>query len=329
MTIGEKIKCMREIQEKTQEWLSLAVGTTKQTIYKYENNIIKNIPYDRISAIAQALNTTPAYLMGWTDDPIDYDEIVNGVPSEYAKIGMDAEAYYKFKQAEFEDQRREAGFYDDEASSIFDDKEETLLSLYGQLSSEGQNILVDTADTLVSSKKYEGDLKTKVSKKFDNKNYDTIGAKIKKGYKDIIDIVALNNNMELNELVETAINEYIEALSGQGFVDRCNDDLNEIQKYVMPATIANKFPYIYKKDFKYLLKLRNRAEANFPNDVISEEDFLGYFSDGDGKIPIIKDINKLIRSAVKTDEYFWAGKEIYDILYKLVYQANINPKYNK
>lgn len=67
MAIGERIKYLREQAKISQTELAEKVNTTKQNIYKYEKGIITNIPSDRIELIANALNTTPAYLMGWND----------------------------------------------------------------------------------------------------------------------------------------------------------------------------------------------------------------------------------------------------------------------
>ena len=42
-----------------------------QTIHRYENGIIANIPHEKIEALARALDTTPAELMGWdVQDPM-------------------------------------------------------------------------------------------------------------------------------------------------------------------------------------------------------------------------------------------------------------------
>lgn len=68
MTIGEKIKFLRKNNGLTQEELAEYAGTKKQTIHKYETGIIENIPASKIKLIAEKLDTTPAYLMGWTDD---------------------------------------------------------------------------------------------------------------------------------------------------------------------------------------------------------------------------------------------------------------------
>lgn len=65
MTLGDRIKMLREEKKITQSELAHIIHATKQTIYKYENNIVTNIPSDKIEKIAVALETSPSYLMGW------------------------------------------------------------------------------------------------------------------------------------------------------------------------------------------------------------------------------------------------------------------------
>ena len=68
MEKGDRIKRARELCGMTQGELGSICGTTKQTIFKYENGVITNIPTDRIELIAEATGVSPAYIMGWTDD---------------------------------------------------------------------------------------------------------------------------------------------------------------------------------------------------------------------------------------------------------------------
>ena len=65
MTNGERIKNYREQKGISQTDLADMVGTTKQTIFKYENNIVTNIPSDKVEKIAAALGVSPADLLGW------------------------------------------------------------------------------------------------------------------------------------------------------------------------------------------------------------------------------------------------------------------------
>lgn len=66
MTIGNRIKQIRENTLRiSQTELAEKIGVSKQTLYKYENDIITNIPSDKIEAIARLAGLSPSYLMGW------------------------------------------------------------------------------------------------------------------------------------------------------------------------------------------------------------------------------------------------------------------------
>ena len=77
MTLGERIKFFRERKGLGQTELASLVNISKQSLYKYENNIITNIPSDKIEMIAKKLDTTPAILMGWESNvsPLPSDKI--------------------------------------------------------------------------------------------------------------------------------------------------------------------------------------------------------------------------------------------------------------
>lgn len=67
MDKGSRIRAAREAKGMSQEELGATCGTTKQTIFKYENGIITNIPSDKLEKIAEVLDITPAYIMGWDE----------------------------------------------------------------------------------------------------------------------------------------------------------------------------------------------------------------------------------------------------------------------
>lgn len=69
MTVGERIKKIRTEKCIAQIDLADKCGISKQTLYKYENNIVTNIPLDVITKLARALNVTESYLMGWNEPP--------------------------------------------------------------------------------------------------------------------------------------------------------------------------------------------------------------------------------------------------------------------
>lgn len=68
MTIGTRIKNKRTALNMTLEEVAKIVGTTRQTVQKYESGVIEGIPSDKVELLAKALHTTPAYLMGWEND---------------------------------------------------------------------------------------------------------------------------------------------------------------------------------------------------------------------------------------------------------------------
>lgn len=70
MTIGERIKEIRDKLNMSQVDFADKINVSKQTLYKYENNIITNIPSDKIESIASIGNVSPAYIMGWDVHPI-------------------------------------------------------------------------------------------------------------------------------------------------------------------------------------------------------------------------------------------------------------------
>ena len=68
MTLYDNIRKRREQLNITQQELAERMGyTSRSTISKIENGE-NDIPQSKIIAFAKALNTTPAYLMGWEDE---------------------------------------------------------------------------------------------------------------------------------------------------------------------------------------------------------------------------------------------------------------------
>lgn len=79
MSIGEKIKIARDNAGLTQEELGKKCGTTKQTIFKYETGVVTNIPIDRLEAIADAVNVSAAWILGWEEEhPTGIGELSEG-----------------------------------------------------------------------------------------------------------------------------------------------------------------------------------------------------------------------------------------------------------
>ncbi len=85
--IGQRIREERKRNRMTLEELALAVGTSKQTIQRYESGVIANIPNERIVAMAEALGTTPSNLLGWSQkDDFDYSSVKGLFPIKFKKL---------------------------------------------------------------------------------------------------------------------------------------------------------------------------------------------------------------------------------------------------
>ena len=70
MTFSERMKYARELKKITLKDLGNKIGKTEATVQRYESGEIKNLKNDIIEAIADALDVSPAYLMGWDDTPL-------------------------------------------------------------------------------------------------------------------------------------------------------------------------------------------------------------------------------------------------------------------
>lgn len=68
MTIGQRVKLRREELGLSQEELAKRIGyKSKTSINKIELDF-RNLTQSKIKAIADALETTPSYIMGWDEE---------------------------------------------------------------------------------------------------------------------------------------------------------------------------------------------------------------------------------------------------------------------
>ncbi|MBR6405276.1 MAG: helix-turn-helix transcriptional regulator [Lachnospiraceae bacterium] len=81
MTIGERIQTRRIELGLTQDDLAQLLGyKSRSSINKIENES-RNLTQSKIKAISDALQTTPAYIMGWEESTIDKDPPAPAGPS--------------------------------------------------------------------------------------------------------------------------------------------------------------------------------------------------------------------------------------------------------
>lgn len=88
MSVGKRIKNRRKDLNMSVDELATKLNKNRATIYRYEKGDIENLPIDILESLAEALNTTPQYLMGW-------DRKLSGV---HMKDGDKESIYFAFNE---------------------------------------------------------------------------------------------------------------------------------------------------------------------------------------------------------------------------------------
>ena len=69
ISIGDRIKARRKELKMSVDDLAKRINKSRATVYRYENGDIEKLPTDVLYPLADALLTTPQFLMGWSSDP--------------------------------------------------------------------------------------------------------------------------------------------------------------------------------------------------------------------------------------------------------------------
>lgn len=73
MKVGDRIRAKRQDLGMSVDELAARLGKNRATVYRYEKGDIENMPVNVLEPLAEVLQTTPAYLMGWTPDAYDWE----------------------------------------------------------------------------------------------------------------------------------------------------------------------------------------------------------------------------------------------------------------
>ncbi len=81
MSTSEKLKNRRKELGLTMLEIAQKVGVSEATVSRWESGDIANMRRDKIASLANALNVTPAYIMGWDEKipPEKSEEIEEGI----------------------------------------------------------------------------------------------------------------------------------------------------------------------------------------------------------------------------------------------------------
>lgn len=100
-SMSDKIKELRISQNLTLEQVGDVVGVGKSTVRKWETGMIANMRRDKIALLAQALHTTPEYLMGWSTN-IEVNNLFKIETKKFPLLGNIACGEPIFADQEFE-----------------------------------------------------------------------------------------------------------------------------------------------------------------------------------------------------------------------------------
>jgi len=91
MSIGTRIKQKRLEQKLTLLEVANAIGVQEATVQRYESGIIKTLKQDTIAKLANVLNTTPSFLMGWDSvencDNLTFNNLVSISKKRFPVLG--------------------------------------------------------------------------------------------------------------------------------------------------------------------------------------------------------------------------------------------------
>lgn len=117
MISGKEFKALREAKNLTLKDVSKVLGVSEQAINKYELEIVRNIPLEKIELMARLYGVTPSYIMEWDE------------ASSSAAVPVPAA----------------------------DPNEDQLIAMYRELNSSGQKKLREYAEDLLDNDKYKKD----------------------------------------------------------------------------------------------------------------------------------------------------------------------------
>lgn len=153
MDIGNRIKQRRIELDISADELADMIGKSRATIYRYENGYIEKLPTTVLEPLAAALRTTPAYLMGWEDDPTDWEQVANdsGIcsPNDY---DGDPENWFNMKKATDDDYVREEKEFIEFV--VRDGQFRSMAESYKMLNDQGKQKAHDYVSDLAEQPKY-------------------------------------------------------------------------------------------------------------------------------------------------------------------------------
>ncbi len=104
MISGKEFRDLRRNKGLTLKDVAKVLNTSEQAVNKYELEVVRNIPLERIELMAKLYGVSPAYIMGWDESPSDSDRAGALFIEKYGQESFDV--FLKFLQLDTEDRIR-------------------------------------------------------------------------------------------------------------------------------------------------------------------------------------------------------------------------------
>ena len=99
--LPERLKSRRKELGLTLAQVADRVGTSEATVQRWENGSIKTLRHESIVKLAEVLDVTPAYLMGWEEPEQSIDDLQN-LLKDNPKLRMLLSASSKLNESDIE-----------------------------------------------------------------------------------------------------------------------------------------------------------------------------------------------------------------------------------
>lgn len=134
-TIGERIKTRRKELKMSQQELALLLGYKSSTSIARIESGNRELPQKKIEKIAEALHTTPEYIMGWEEKPKEKEQTSLTGKEEIHERVFKAKEVFRIEL---------------DKSKIY----EAILKAMSELDEDDQDKVLNYANTLKENKSY-------------------------------------------------------------------------------------------------------------------------------------------------------------------------------
>lgn len=142
---GKRLLKMRTERGWSQERLGEVIGVSRSAINKYEVGVVTDVKASQVELLASALGCSAAYLVCWTDDPLDFGGgscVASNISDSAVVQGNNATTLIV----------RNGGTFERELN----DREADLLRILEMLDEKGRTALMSYAYKLEEKKLKEG-----------------------------------------------------------------------------------------------------------------------------------------------------------------------------